>query len=78
MRSLAAVLDRLYDDHEEVARLARAARERIARRYTLPRMVDGYVRLYLDAARLARRGPLPAEGVPRLAGEPAGAAAVAL
>ena len=76
-RSLAAVLDRLHDDPPEVTRLARAAGERIARRYTLPRMVDGYVRLYLDAARLARRVPLPAEGVPRLAGESAGAAGVA-
>jgi hypothetical protein len=37
-------------------------------------MVDGYVRLYLDAARPARRVPLPAGGAPRLAGESAGAA----
>jgi glycosyltransferase involved in cell wall biosynthesis len=64
-RSLAAVLDRLYDDHEEVARLARAARERITRRYTLPRMVGGYLRLYLDAARRARHVPLPSEGLSR-------------
>jgi glycogen synthase len=76
-RSLAAVLDRLHDDPPEVTRLARAAGERIARRYTLPRMVGGYVRLYLDAARPAGRVPLSAEGVPRRAGESAGAAAVA-
>jgi glycosyltransferase involved in cell wall biosynthesis len=74
-RSLAAALDRLYDDPEEVTRLARAARERVSGRYTLPRMVQGYLRLYLDATRPAPHLPLPLppEGVPRRAEESVGA-----
>ena len=72
-RSLAAVLDRLHDDPLEVTRLARASGERIARRYTLPRMVAGYVRLYLDAARPARPAracPCPQRVRPAWPGSP--------
>jgi glycosyltransferase involved in cell wall biosynthesis len=43
---LAAVLDRLYGDGAALARLALAGRRRVAGRYTLRRMVAGYLRSY--------------------------------
>jgi glycogen synthase len=47
--SLAAVLDRLYDHPAAVAALAEAARERVATRYTLPRLVERYLSVYRSA-----------------------------
>lgn len=61
--ALAERLDRLYGDDAEVARLAQAARERVAQRYTLQRMVDGYIAVYRRASGAAASGfkvPSPA------------------
>lgn len=66
--SLAERLDQLYGDDAEVARLALAAHERVARRYTLQRMVDGYVAVYRGASGAAALGfqvPSPARPAAR-------------
>jgi len=48
--ALAALLDRLHDDPARVARLARAAHQRAAERYTVERMVQQFLRLYKGVA----------------------------
>lgn len=64
--ALAAVLERLGHDAEEVQRLAAAARTRALRRYTASRMCEQYLELYaeLHAGSGRRSGG-------RLAGQPA-------
>jgi glycosyltransferase involved in cell wall biosynthesis len=46
--SLGEVLAELAGDPDMRARLGRAARERVCRRYSLDAMIDRYVRLYED------------------------------
>jgi glycosyltransferase involved in cell wall biosynthesis len=60
--ALAGVLDRLYDDPAAVASLAAAARERVAMRYTLPRMIERYLAVYRAAGREAKPATGPASG----------------
>ncbi len=62
--ALAQRLDQLYADDAAVARLARAAGERVARRYTLRRMVDGYLAVYTAAMGGATPAPRGAKNRP--------------
>ena len=47
--ALASSIERLLDDRDEAARLARAGRLRVEQLYALPRMVEATERLYLRA-----------------------------
>ncbi|HEX2034358.1 MAG TPA: glycosyltransferase family 4 protein [Chloroflexota bacterium] len=52
--SLAETLDRLFADEPAVRRLARAARARVTRCYTVDRLVAGHLKAYQLAAALAQ------------------------
>jgi glycosyltransferase involved in cell wall biosynthesis len=50
VNSMQAAVERLLDDETLARRLGRAARRRVEERYTLSKMVDGYLAVLLDAA----------------------------